>query len=81
MAGVQVKSYASVVPMIYAYTTPGVPAHDGWTKIGYTERDVDRRIREQTHTANIAYQLEWKRKPGTRTAVRGISMTMTSTIS
>ena len=42
MAAVQVKSYASVVPMIYAYTTPGVPAHDGWTKIGYTERDVDK---------------------------------------
>ena len=62
MAGVQVKSYASVVPMIYAYTTPGVPAHDGWTKIGYTERDVDQRIREQTHTANIAYKVEWKKE-------------------
>ena len=62
MAGVQVKSYKSVVPMIYAYTTPGVPAHDGWTKIGYTERDVDKRIREQTHTANIAYRLEWKKE-------------------
>lgn len=62
MAGVQVKSYASVVPMIYAYTTPGVPAHDGWTKIGYTERDVDKRIREQTHTANITYRLEWKKE-------------------
>lgn len=62
MAGVQVKSYASVVPMIYAYTTPGVPAHDGWTKIGYTVRDVDKRIREQTHTANIAYKVEWKKE-------------------
>jgi type II restriction enzyme len=62
MAGVQVKSYESIVPMIYAYTTPGVPAHDGWTKIGYTVRDVDKRIREQTHTANIAYHLEWKKE-------------------
>lgn len=62
MAAVQVKSYASVVPMIYAYTTPGVPAHDGWTKIGYTERDVDKRIREQTHTANIEYKVEWKKE-------------------
>ena len=25
------------VPQIYAYTTPEVPKHDGWTKIGYTE--------------------------------------------
>lgn len=62
MAGEQIKSFKSVVPMIYAYTTPGVPAHDGWTKIGYTERDVDKRIREQTHTANIAYHLEWKKE-------------------
>lgn len=62
MAGVQVKSYESVVPMVYAYTTPGVPAHDGWTKIGYTTRDVDQRIREQTHTANIAYKLEWTKE-------------------
>lgn len=62
MAREQIKSYKPVVPMIYAYTTPGVPAHDGWTKIGYTERDVDQRIREQTHTANIAYKLVWKQE-------------------
>ena len=63
MAGVQqIKSYDSIVPMVYAYTTPGVPAHEGWTKIGYTTRDVDQRIKEQTHTANIAYKLEWKKE-------------------
>lgn len=63
MAGVQqIKSYDSIVPMVYAYTTPGVPAHEGWTKIGYTTRDVDQRIKEQTHTANIAYKLEWKQE-------------------
>lgn len=62
MAGVQVESYASIVPMVYAYTTPGVPSHDGWTKIGYTTRDVEQRIKEQTHTANIAYRLEWKKE-------------------
>lgn len=62
MAGVRIESYKTVVPMIYAYTTPGVPAHDGWTKIGYTERDVDQRIREQTHTANIEYKVEWKKE-------------------
>lgn len=49
-----------VVPMIYAYTTPEVQRHNGWTKIGYTEQDVDTRIKQQTHTADIEYNLEWK---------------------
>lgn len=49
-----------VIPMIYAYTTPGISYHDGWTKIGYTEGDVEKRIREQTHTADIKAKLEWK---------------------
>ena len=42
MAAIQIKTAAKVVPQCYAYTTPGVPAHDGWTKIGFTERDVVR---------------------------------------
>ena len=46
--------------MIYAYTTPGVTYHEGWTKIGYTERDVITRIKEQTHTADIIFKLEWQ---------------------
>ena len=32
-----VKSTKKVVPMIYAYTTPGISYHDGYIKIGYTE--------------------------------------------
>ncbi|MCD8205043.1 MAG: DEAD/DEAH box helicase family protein [Clostridia bacterium] len=61
MAEISIKSAQRVVPMIYAYTTPGVPYHEGWTKIGYTERQkpVDR-IREQTHTADSRPQLEWQ---------------------
>ena len=47
-------------PQIYAYTTPGVTYHDGWTKIGYTEhKDARTRIDQQTVTADIHYQLEW----------------------
>ena len=50
-----------VLPKIYAYTTPGVTYHDGWVKIGYTEQDsVEDRIKQQCHTANIAWILEWK---------------------
>lgn len=55
-----IKSTKSVVPMIYAYTTPEIHRHDGWTKIGYTEQDVENRIKQQTHTADIEYHLEWR---------------------
>ena len=46
--------------MIYAYTTPEVVRHNGWTKIGYTEQDVEKRIKQQTHTADVRWKLEWK---------------------
>lgn len=49
-----------VTPMIYAYTTPEIARHDGWTKIGYTEQDVETRIKQQTHTADVRWNLEWK---------------------
>ncbi|MBQ9813592.1 MAG: DEAD/DEAH box helicase family protein, partial [Thermoguttaceae bacterium] len=48
-----------VVPKIYAYTTPEVARHDGWTKIGYTEGDVAKRLKQQLQTADIEYNLEW----------------------
>lgn len=59
MAGIQIQTTAKVVPQCYAYTTPGVPAHDGWTKIGFTERDVETRIKEQTHTVGVAHKTWW----------------------
>ncbi|MBQ9266952.1 MAG: DEAD/DEAH box helicase family protein [Clostridia bacterium] len=55
-----IKTSKKVVPMIYAYTTPGVTYHDGYIKIGYTEQDVDKRIYDQTHTAGIRAQKEWQ---------------------
>ena len=55
-----VKTSYKVVPMIYAYTTPGVSYHDGYIKIGYTEQDVDARIYQQTHTAGIKAKKEWQ---------------------
>ncbi len=54
-----IQSSKKVVPMIYAYTTPGISYHDGYIKIGYTEQDVDTRIRQQTHTAGIMPKKEW----------------------
>ena len=56
-----IKSYNQIIPMVYGYTTPGIPYHDGWTKIGYTDKQtVEARIRQQTHTANIKWELAWK---------------------
>lgn len=55
-----INTVKSVVPMIYAYTTPEIARHNGWTKIGYTEQDVEKRIRQQTHTADVKWHLEWK---------------------
>lgn len=46
--------------MIYAYTTPEIAKHLGWSKIGYTERNVETRIKEQSHTIDAVCKLEWK---------------------
>lgn len=59
MAAINIKTSSKVVPQCYAYTTPGVPAHDGWTKIGFTERDVETRIKEQTHTVGVEHKTWW----------------------
>jgi len=61
MSTPNIKSFHQVVPMIYAYTTPGVSYNDGWIKIGYTEKQsVEDRIRQQTHTAGIQANIEWQ---------------------
>lgn len=46
-----------VSPKIYAYDLIGVASHRGYIKVGYTERDVDTRIREQTHTVAVPYRV------------------------
>lgn len=48
-----------IKPTIYAYITPTNTAKDGWIKIGYTDRDADTRIYEQTHTAGIEPKKLW----------------------
>ncbi len=59
MTAIQIQTTRPVIPQIYAYTTPEIHRHDGWTKIGYTEQDVATRIHQQTHTADIYWKLEW----------------------
>lgn len=56
-----IRTTKRAFPMIYAYSTPQIAEHDGWTKIGYTENnDVETRIAQQTHTSDTETKLEWK---------------------
>lgn len=47
----------SVTPTIYAYVLPDVASHKGYIKVGYTERDVEKRIAEQMHTSGVSYKI------------------------
>ena len=60
MAKIDLNVAQKTVPMIYAYTTPEIKRHNGWTKIGYTEQDVDKRINQQTHTSDTIWHKEWQ---------------------
>ena len=60
MAEIKIKTAKRVVPMIYAYTTPEIARHNGWTKIGYTEQAVEKRLKQQAHTVDVIYHEEWK---------------------
>lgn len=60
MKRITLRAAKKIVPMCYAYTTPQIREHDGWTKIGYTEQKVEDRIDQQTKTANVKWVLGWK---------------------
>ena len=47
----------SANPTIYAYELVGVTTHSGLLKIGYTDRDTQKRIKEQLGTAAIQYKI------------------------
>ena len=51
----------AVVPTIYGYTLPDVANHNGYIKIGYTDREgTETRIKEQLHTAAIPFRILFK---------------------
>lgn len=51
----------AVVPTIYGYVLPTVADHDGYIKIGYTDREnTETRIKEQLHTAAIPFKILFK---------------------
>ena len=47
----------NVTPTIYAYKLKGVASHEGYIKVGYTERDVETRIKEQLGASHVPYQI------------------------
>ena len=48
---------SNVNPTIYAYELVNVSSHKGLLKIGYTDRDAKKRIKEQLGTAAIQYNI------------------------
>ena len=57
----KIRTTERIVPMCYAYSTPEIKRHDGWVKIGYTDKqDVSERIKQQTHTSDTLAVEEWR---------------------
>ncbi len=46
-------------PSVYAYIIPQYPPKDGWVKIGYTTREPQKRIDEQSKTIGVATKTLW----------------------
>ena len=44
-------------PKIYAYVYKGVASHMGYIKVGYTERDVELRVKEQNSEGRVPYRI------------------------
>ena len=47
----------NITPTIYAYELVGVDSHKGYIKVGYTDRDVETRVKEQLHVVGIEYRI------------------------
>jgi type II restriction enzyme len=59
MVSTEIRTIDQASPAIYAYTTPNDVAKKGWVKIGYTLRDAETRVREQTRTSDTSFELLW----------------------
>ena len=44
-------------PTVYVYELVDVPTHTGLVKVGYTDRDAQRRIKEQLGTSAVKYKI------------------------
>lgn len=59
MTRANIDTSKKIWPVCYAYTTPDVPKHKGRTKIGFTERDAETRVKEQLYTPDIDGEIAW----------------------
>ena len=59
MGVISIQTTKPVIPQIYCYTTPEIQRHEGWSKIGYTEQAVAKRVKQQAHTADVECVLQW----------------------
>ncbi len=60
MSKINIQTTKTAIPRCYCYSTPTIPSHNGWVKIGYTEQDdVEDRINQQLKTAHIPHHTEW----------------------
>ena len=48
---------SSSYPSIYAYELKDVKSHKGYIKVGYTERDVETRVKEQMQQTRVPYRI------------------------
>jgi methylase of polypeptide subunit release factors len=45
---------------LYAFTTPEIPKHNGYLKIGETSGDIDKRVDQECHELNIRKVIVWR---------------------
>ena len=45
---------------LYAYTTPEIPKHAGYLKIGESASEVDKRVKQQGHELNVEKNIVWQ---------------------
>ena len=51
------KQRPNIKPTLYVYSLPDVKTHDGYLKIGYTDRqNYEDRIKEQLHTSGVKHK-------------------------
>lgn len=54
-----INTKKEIQPSIYAYVIPEYPRRSGWVKIGYTDREVEKRITEQSRTIGVDTKTLW----------------------
>lgn len=57
-----INPYEELNLKIYAYTLPELPSHEGYVKIGDTNRDVKKRVFEQVGTAGLNPKILFEKK-------------------